>query len=369
MKIAILGFTKISYMPYLHFYLNQINTEEHDVSLIYWQRDENPDSPVPNGVCAYPYCENMSDGISLYKKLPKFYGYRRYAIKKLKEIKPDFLIILHSTTGITVLDYVKRHFKKKYIFDYRDVTYEGNSIYRKMVGSLVEDSVLTFTSSDGFRRFLPDMPHVFTSHNLTRDVLSAREELRVAKKDGKKIKVGFWGLLRNYKVNERLIEALGGDDRFELHYYGRAQDIMLDLINESVKKHTNVFFHGEYKSQDRISFAKETDIIHNAYNSTDRTMHYAMANKYYDGIVFYLPQLCTADTFMGQTVTEHNIGFACDVYSDSLADDIYNYYTSVDREKFVTACDAEFERIMREVEEGEAKIKEVLDNANKQLSE
>ena len=367
MKIAILGFTKVSYMPYLHFYLGQINQTENDVSLIYWKRDEKEDAPVPNGVSAYAFCESMSDALPLWKKLPKFYGYRRFAIKALKKIKPDFVIVLHSTTGITVLDYIKKKYAKKYIFDYRDVTYESNSVYRKMVASLAENSALTFTSSDGFRKFLPSLPNVLTSHNITRDILDVREELRAKKKSSDKVRIGFWGLLRSYDVNLKMIEAFGDDERFELHYYGRAQGKMLALMDESVKKYSNVFFHGEYKPKDRAKFAWNTDLIHNLYDNNDRTMRHAMANKYYDGISFFLPQLCSRGTFMAEAAVSAGIGLSCDVFSKSFADEVYGYFNSLEREDFCASCDIELERIMVQVEDGESKIKEVLDNANKQL--
>ena len=364
MKIAILGFTKVKYMPYLHFYLNQIDKSENDVHLIYWNRDENQDAPMPEGVVGHSYDKNMDDSIPLRKKLPLLFGYGRYAKKIIKEIKPDFIIVLHSTTGVTVRGLLKHKYKKRYIFDYRDVTYERNFIYRKMVAKLVKNAALTFTSSDGFRNFLPEGEEILTSHNLTRDVLDNRETFRY-KREGEKIRLAFWGLLRHYTVNKQIAERLGNDDRFELHYYGRAQGAMAQFVEESPKQYNNFFFHGEYKSADRLKFAAENSIVHNVYSNNDKSMPVAMANKYYDGPIFYLPQLCMTDSFMGKKITNAGIGLECNPADEDFADKIYEYYINLDFNSFFDNCDKELEAVMQEVEFGEKRIKEVLDNAQK----
>ena len=39
MKILIVGFAKIKYMPYLNVYLENIDRVKNDVHLVYWNRD------------------------------------------------------------------------------------------------------------------------------------------------------------------------------------------------------------------------------------------------------------------------------------------------------------------------------------------
>ena len=63
-----------------------------------------------------------------------------------------------------------------------------------------------------------------------------------------------------------------------------------------------MFFHGEYKPEDRYTFVRSTDLIHNIYK--DRNMMLAMGNKYYDGLIFYIPQLCMKGSFMGEKCAE-----------------------------------------------------------------
>ncbi len=364
MKIAILGFTKISYMPYLHFYLEQLTPEKNEVHLLYWRRDEKEDSPVPDGVVGHYLDLPMEDSLPLSKKLPKLLKYRSFALKTLKKINPDFIIVLHSTTGITVHDYLTGKYRGRYIFDYRDVTYESIGIYKAMVSSLVKRSALTFTSSDGFRKYLPQGANVLTSHNLTRDVLSLREGAR-KKQPAERVRVAFWGLLRHRKINEVIMKALAEDGRFELHYYGRAQGGMAELMSDACEKYDCVYYHGEYKPNERAQFAVSTDLLHNLYDSSDKTAPIAMGNKYYDGAIFYIPELCTEGSFMAEAAERAGIGMGFDPYAPDFAERVFEFYTGIDSERFESACDAELLRILGEVEAGEKRIKEVIDNACK----
>lgn len=363
MKIVLLGFTKISYMPYMYFYLNKIDKEKNEVHLIYWARDEKADSPLPEGVYGHAFRMNMEDSLSLTKKIPSIIKYRKFATSVMKGLAPDFLIVLHSTTGITILNLLKGRYKNKYIFDYRDVTYEKNSFYRKMVAGIANNSVLTFTSSDGFRKYLPKKKRILTSHNIMTSAVDSREVYKNVPVRDESIRIAFWGLLRHVQINRQIISKLCNDKRFELHYYGRAQGGMLRLMQDSVENFDNVFYHGEYKPEDRLAFAKTTDLLHNIYDNNDKTTPLAMGNKYYDGIGFYIPQLCAKNSFMGTMSTKHGVGLECDPYRENFADDVYSYYKSLDRKCFVVACDQEFERVRDEVEAANARIEEVLYNA------
>ncbi|MBE6598931.1 MAG: glycosyltransferase family 4 protein [Ruminococcaceae bacterium] len=347
----------------MHFYLNQIDPEKDEVHLVYWLRDHTPDAELPKGVEGHAFDYPMADNLPLKKKIPGIMKYGRFAKKVIREEKPDFLIVLHSTTGISIYNLLNGKYKGRYIFDYRDVTYEKMGFYRKMVGKIVENSVLSFTSSRGFRKYLPDSPKLLDSHNISN--IEFHEEMKqyLPREKHTPIRISFWGLIRNVEINEQIIKRLGGDDRFELHYYGRAQGRILSLMEEGTAKYSNIRFHGEYKPSDRIEMARNTDIIHNMYNKTEKTSHIAMGNKYYDGLLFSLPQLCTEESLMGQLCTQNGIGLECDPYADDFNDKIFDYYTSLDEESLAENCSKELRRVLCEVEYGNEKMNEAFENA------
>lgn len=43
MKILIIGFSKIKYMPYVNFHLDNIDLSKNEVHLIFWNKDRKDD--------------------------------------------------------------------------------------------------------------------------------------------------------------------------------------------------------------------------------------------------------------------------------------------------------------------------------------
>lgn len=362
-KIALIGMTKIRYMPYMQMYLRQIDITKHDVHLIYWDRDASEDGKISESIQKHAFRMDMVDSIPLKKKIPLLLKYRTFIKKTLKQIKPDKLIVMHSTPGVLIYDLLKGKYSKKYILDYRDVTYERNTLYGRIVKSIISNANCSFTSSDGFRVFFPKDVTVYTSHNITLDEELDRSKYKARlERTEAPIRIAFWGLIRHLPLNKEIVQKLGGDSRFELHYYGRAQGAMLEFIQASAKKYPNIFFHGTYNINERDDFALKTDLIHNIYDNSDKTMPLAMGNKYYDGPIYYIPQLLMNDSFMAQAAEEAGgIGLNCDPYSESFADDVYHYYMTLDKHNFAEKCDRELERILDECRQNNVIILDFVD--------
>lgn len=359
MKILIMGFTKIKYMPYMNFYLDNIDRANHEVHILYWNRDlQSEDLSKYAGCTFHEFKCYQEDDVSKFSKIKSFAKYRKFAKRLLKNEKFDFLFVLHSLTGVLVADVLKKHYRDKYIFDYRDSTYEGFAPFKKIVASITRNARATFVSSDAFRRFLPEdcKDKIYTSHNLLMDSLEHRDEKILYGVPSDKIRIAFWGFIRHEEINMEIIRKIAADSRFELHYYGREQQVALDLkayVSELNAK--NVFFHGEYTPEQRYEFVRQTDIIHNIYY--DENMMLAMGNKYYDGVIFRIPQICMPGSFMGESVERAGVGCLCSPYENNFVKKIYEYYISLDQETFSKACDIELGKIMTECTEGQKIIK------------
>lgn len=349
-KILFLGFTKIKYMPYMNFYLDKIDKADHEVYILYWNRDlQSEDLTKYQGCTFYEFKCYQEDDVSKFSKIKSFTKYRKFAKKLLINENFDFLFVLHSLTGVMVADVLKKRYRDKYIFDYRDSTYEGFAPFKKIVGDLVKSSRCTFVSSDGFRKFLPDSESrkIFTSHNLLVDSLNYRDEKKLYGFPFDKIRIAFWGFIRHEKINREMIRKIAKDNRFELHYYGREQQIAQNL--KAYAKDLcaeNVFFHGEYKPEDRYEFVRNTDLIHNIYNDGNTML--AMGNKYYDGIIFYIPQLCFEGSFMAQKAEKAGVGLSCNPYDTDFTEKVYKYFQETDRSEFAFCCDSELQTILNE---------------------
>lgn len=353
MKILIAGLTKIKYMPYINFYLDAIERNKNEIHVSYWNRDgKQEDLEKFNGIKFHEFIFEQTNGVNKLKKISPFVKYRKFVTKLDKQEKFDFVICLHSLSAIIAKNILK---KDKYILDYRDSTFESNALFKKWISKLVLNSRITFVSSEGFKKYLPQSDKILNSHNLLLDSLNHRN---YKKEKADKIRISFWGFIRHVDVNKKIIDKISLDNRFELHYYGREQEDALKLKQYVVDKGIkNVFFHGEYKPEDRYLFVKKTDLIHNLY--FDRNTMLATGNKYYDGVIFRIPQLCFKDSFMGELVTRNGIGFECDYNDENFLDKIYQYYCNIKQDEFFSNCDKELERVLSEHYEGIGKIKEI----------
>lgn len=339
----------------MNFYIDNIDNESNELHLLYWNRDcKMEDLSCYKDIKMHEFLCYQEDEVSKIVKLKAFQKYRKYTKKVLCDNNFDLIIVMHSLPGVMILDELIKRYSNKYIFDYRDSTYERNPLFKKIIHTIVNNAKATFVSSDAFRKYLPTNASIYTSHNLLLDSMNHRDEKQKHGIPSDKIRIAFWGYIRHEEINKKIIERIASDDRFELHYYGREQETALNLkkyAHESGAK--NVFFHGEYKPEDRYEFVRNTDIIHNIY--CDNNMMLAMSNKYYDGIIFRIPQLCINGSYMGERAVRAGIGFICSPYDEDFADRVYRYYLNIDASSFNQNCDDELNRVVQEYMEG-AKI-------------
>jgi len=352
MKVLLIGFTKIAFMPYMNFYIYQLRKLPCEISLIYWDRDGLHDIAAPVGVEVFKHCDYVRDSAPLILKAAHFLRFRNYTKTIIGKHNFDLIILLHSTPGVLLCDIVMRKYSGRYVLDYRDLTYEHFGLFRRTVHSLIKNSSLTFVSSRGFLSFLPASDKICISHNLLKHTQDERQVRRNLSRSAEPIRIRFWGLVRHVSINQAIIDRLGNDRRFELHYHGREQE-----AGENLRRYvlagrvTNVFFHGEYSPNERVDFASRTDLLHNLYENDNKT-RYAMGNKYYDGITFYLPQLCNAGSFMGQEAELAGIGVAFDPRKPEFPDRIFDYYSGLNWDVFESKCDRALSLISEEYAQG-----------------
>jgi hypothetical protein len=359
MKIILIGFSKIKFMPYANFYLDNIDREKHEVHVVYWNKDlKGEDLSKYENVTWHEFRRYQEDDVAKYKKIGNFFSFRDFVCRILKKERFGFVIVMHTMPAILLQDILTTKFRNRFIFDYRDSTYERFDFFKNMIAKLVRGSKATFTSSDGFRVFFPKLcsDKIFTTHNLLMDSLKHRQ---VEKTCSDCIRISFWGMIREEKTEKEIIAKFSADPRFELHYYGRELDTVR-RCKEYAKtlQASNVFFHGEYKPEERYQFAAHTDLIHNLYCSCNMLL--AMSNKYYDGAIFGIPQLCMEKSFMGDRAKTAGIGWTFDPWDPDFTEKVYQYYTNINRRKMLASCDVELDSILDEYHEAVHMIQQSL---------
>ncbi len=360
MKILLLGVQKLAFMPYMNFYLSQLDLKKNDVHLLYWNRDNQEESLSDYNITYHEFICYQEDEVPKVKKIPSFIKYRREAKRLINEGNFDLIILLNTAAAFLIQDTLWRKFAGKFIFDYRDPTLENIRLYKFLIGIIVKKSLVTFVSSDGFRKLLPNEQNIFTSHNILLDSFRYRNVRKSYSREIYPIRIRYWGMIRDESINRTLINRLANDKRFELHYHGRMQKTGKNLKNYcKMNDITNVYFHGVYTPHERYEFAKGTDILHNIYEK-DELLSNAMGNKFYDGIVHYIPQICMEGSFMGQRTTLEKVGAELDPQDPSFADRLYQYYSTLSWEEFHQSCDSCLNDILREYYAGNEIIDSIV---------
>ncbi len=347
-------------MPYMNFYIRSLKDCGHELHILSWKRDKQPDDEAPKGIKHHEFYRPLDDEILKIKKIPAFAAYRKLLIKLIKKEKFDFFICLHTLPGVLVYRRLCGEYKNRFILDYRDFTFENIRFYAKIIEKLAKASKLTFVSSGGFRRYLPDIPDILPSHNINPEEANLGSSQKHDASENGKIRISFWGYIRHERVNIRIIDSLRGDGRFELHYYGREQQTARRLKEYCGKVSAeNVFFHGPYSPPDRRVIAEKTDMIHNVYDGGS-TEEIAVGNKYYDSLLFCLPQICAKGSYMGALAERDGVGISLDPYGEGFADALWEYYNSIDRDAFVKACGKRLIEITDEYENGAKAVREAV---------
>lgn len=364
MKVLILGFTKLKFMPYMNFYLSCIDASAHEIHIVYWNRDlKDEDISKFQHHFLHEFKMYQEDDVAKSSKIASFLNYRRFVCNILDEIKFDKIIVLHTLPGILLLDRLKQQ-KNRYILDYRDSTYEYFLPFKYLIAKLVQWSNITFVSSDAFRRYLPRKysDKILTSHNILLDSLKHVNDKELFGVPSKKMRIAFWGFIRHEDINIQLISLVSKDSRFELHYYGREQQVAKNLKKYVADNRiTNVFFHGEYRPEERYDFIRYTDCIHNLY--FDNNTKYAMGNKYYDGIIFRIPQVCMPDSFMGEMCRTSYVGVELNPFENNFLDNLYDYLKNINYSRFKSCCEKEVIRVMSEYELGVSVVKRFVSDS------
>lgn len=321
--IGIFCFVGIRYAQFIYKYTNILDKNNVEYEVIYWNR-EGDDLPQKNNWIAYDKRVNTFQ--PFYKKITHFIGFTNFMKKMIKKRKYDKLIILTTQTAVPLYFTLKRY-SGKYIFDYRDITYEHVTIYKKIVDSIIKHSYFTAISSKGFLETLSQSDKFIMSHN-TRDFSFTP----IKKELSGKIRVVYWGMVRQPQFNYKICDLFAKDDRFELYYHGAGYHEEIKLYCEQ-NNYSNIHVTGAYKLEDIEKFVANTDIILNMYEN-DRQQKPAMTVKFYDSLKYGIPMIVNKGSYMSSIVDDHKIGFVFDFEQINCTDILYNKYLLFDKENY-----------------------------------
>lgn len=335
-QVGIIFIGDIRFCPYLKQYTDQLKKANISYEVLFWQREETKE--IYNEKHLVIYSKRSKFHKKPYQKVLDFWGYRCFLKKQIRLKKYSKLIILTTLSGLLIPD-VLEQYKGRYWFDYRDVSYEHISVIRKLTFRLVWNAYATSISSKGFKEILPGKYDYIVSHNVKGLSIEEQEEIRNSQssdckeKTTRPIVLGYVGFVRNRVLIEKMMDAFSNDPRFILKFYGTGPDYEAVVQYLREKQYSNIVMYGYYDEKDKASLIRACDMI-NYYYPLTRVNKWALANRYYDGLLYKKPMWVCPDTYSGQLVMEQEVGIGISLDDPAICEKIYQYYTQLDKKAF-----------------------------------
>lgn len=352
MKVCIIGHTERNYLPYMERYVNFF--EENDVAydIICWQREKNA---LPAKENEFRYYEDPKEGI--FNKFTAYLRFRKYVIELLEKNKYDKVIVLTTVPCIALKSYLLKNFDNRYLFDFRDYSFERFAPYKKIVDNLINHSEITTISSKGFLDFLNDNDKIAMNHNFN---FSNNESTTANLKEKTVLNIGFIGGVRYFDENTALINQLKNTFRYQLWYIG--QPIKTCDLEGYCKENdiTNVSFVGKYDNAQKPELYKNIDMINSIYGDDSLEVTTALPNRLYEACLFKKPIISSKGTFLGEIIDQYNLGLVVDVEHDDVLSMLNEYIDSFDPNEFLQGCESFLEDIKKDEEILYAKLREFI---------
>lgn len=351
--VALLFCGDLKYCPYISRYIERLENCKIEYKIYFWNRSQFDMTGQKN--CDF-FDEKANLSLGKAGKISHFIHFRKWLLDKLKKDRPDKLIVLSTITGIMIERYLAKE-KIKYILDIRDYSYERIGIYYLIEKRLIKNSCFTAISSKGYKSFLPKNEYVI-AHNFN------RKDIKKSKFVRKEIPLEFvWnGVVRYFEFQKQYLLALKNDKRFRIVFHGDGPDLMQYKKFCEQENITNVVFTGAYNNSEKARLLNDAAILNNCYgyvHGAGEKIKHSVSNRFYDGIVFHIPQLVEPDGYKEKWINACNIGTSLNPESE-FADYLYDYYQKINPSEFDSECDRVLEEILKEDDEYIRKIDEFI---------
>lgn len=343
--IALVFCGDLKYCPYIKRYLERLEEKHVEYKVYFWNRG-GFELNLPENYYYYGTASEL--GKSKWKKLFDFIAFRSWVIKRIKTDRPDGVITLSTLTGV-ILGKTLYSKPGKYVFDIRDYSYEHIGPFYAIEKKVIENSAFTAISSKGYQEFLPAHEYVI-AHNFNRNDIIPGATFH--KKEGK-IKFVWNGVVRYFDFQKQYLNALKNDNRFDIVFHGDGPELHLyqNYCNEN--GFTNVLFTGSYDNSMKAELLKDAGILNNCYGYLDNAgnkLKYAVSNRFYDGLIYHIPQLVEPEGFKPKWTKESKVGVAIPAET-GFANKLYEHYQGINEDAFNVACDDALRLIISEDDE------------------
>lgn len=303
MKIGIITPANLWNCPYVDIYRRILDRENVPYDIITWCRDGKDEEG----------CIQYKSKRSLNNQFQKFISYFSFAffLKKVLRInRYDKLIVFTPQAGIFISSFLKKYYRGKYIFDYRDLSIEQKWYFKRSFFRLLDNSAANVISSPGFKRCLPQRDYLLSHNfdvNAVKQAIGTRDETKFGSEDN--IDVLTIGGIRDYSSNVQVLDSLANNSRFNIRFVGKGRAAI--LLEEHCKQGqiNNVSFVGFYRKTEEAIYIKSATFI-NIFYPRIITHDTALSNRFYNSLIYRKPMIVTKNTCQGDYAEIYDVGIA-----------------------------------------------------------
>lgn len=265
----------------------------------------------------------------------------RSVIKKYKDEECIFYL-LKNDIAITFSYLTNR----PYIFEEADMTHLsfGNKWLRnyleKRVKHIIKQSVLSVFRSEGFLKYhfgetYPD--NVFVIPNRLHPNVLSIPQVEGYNNYSDSIRFAFVGGIRYNTIFSFAETVLKHFPQHQFHFYGNFSTPAQEEQFSVLKKYTNCYFHGAFKSPDDLpAIYSNIDVLLSAYDVRGINPRYAEPNKLYEAIYFDKPIIVSSNSFLADKVAGLGIGYDVDALNEAA---VINLVSSIDNNSILEKKD------------------------------
>ena len=337
--IGIVFCNDLNICPYIDKYFQVLKEKNIEYEVIIWNR-AGGDKPFQSNFQVFN--EQSDIHIPRWKKIGAFLRFRKFLNDTIKTRRYDKLIMLTTIPAIMCYGLLTRKYEKRYIFDFRDLSYERFGFYRKKVLRIIKKSAFTCISSPGFADIL-HMKEYVMAHNFRYSDLGKKVERPNLNKQV--INLLHIGITRGEEYNRKLVDIFGNDDRFTVNIVGSGNDTTAFL--DYTKGVSNFNVVGTYNNEDKQKYINDATMLL-YYYPCDFNCNRALANKYYDGLIYKKPLIGNINTYSGKRLADKGLGISLDIDDPDFANKIYEYVQNLDTSCYIDAVNDEMDLILSE---------------------
>lgn len=349
--IGILIPNNLWFCPYVSIYTKILNDERISYEIVSWCRDGINET----GCIQYKDTRTYSNN---FQRLFSYYRFSRFIKKTVKLRRYDKLIVFTPQLAIFIALFLKHRYRGKYIFDYRDLSIEQMSVFKKTFTAVLRNSANNIISSPGFKTYLPTGFDYILSHNFNIDLV------RGILKDGnssvistntESIDVLTIGGIRDYESNVQVIDSLSNKQDFTVRFIGRGPSAEALQAHANDIGAMNVSFEGYYPKEKEAEYIAGCSFM-NIFYPRLRSHDTALSNRFYNSLIYKRPMITTLDTTQGNYTQQYDLGVAI-ADCDGLGIKLKDFLQSMDKDGYARRCNELLSSFIADYDRFESVIK------------